>query len=129
MRKELGLVSREFETWRMQREKRTHTPNALIAKAVSLRDSYSDAHIVKALKINSTTFKQWIKREGATPTQDFVELPPLAVEAEEQISIAHNTGERSSLQIGLPSGTTLTLSGNASALANFVVQLASKGAV
>jgi hypothetical protein len=130
MNKQLSAVSREFDTWRMQREKRTHTPKVLIAKAVALRNSYSDAHIIKALKLNSTTLKQWAKREDVIPAEAFVELPvlPPAI-AVTQKSMPPQKVDNSTLQIGLPSGTTLTLSGDACSLANFVAQLATKGAV
>lgn len=129
MNKQLEAVSREFETWRNQRKKRTHTPEALIAKAVALRESCSEAHIVKALKINSTVFKQWVQRNASELAETFVELPTQPVKSEGHASKAPSADDNSTLQVGLPSGTTLTLSGNACALANFVTQLASKGAV
>lgn len=129
MNKQLVAVSIEFETWRNGREKRTHTPKALIAKAVALRDSYSDAQIVKALKVNSTTFKQWAKRQNTASSEAFVELPVSPTTSETQLSTSSSNEDNPTLQIGLPSGAILTLSGSTIALANFVAQLASKGAV
>ena len=126
MKKQLETVAQEFTTWRKNREKRTHTPQSLIKRAVSLRAHFSDAEIVKNLKINQTALARWANQSDDNAAEAFIEFPASPVAA--TLNIANNDrGTQSSLNIALSSGASLSLSGGTGVLAEFVAQLAQRG--
>jgi len=126
MNDRLETVSQAFETWRRSREGRTHTPQNLIAKAVALRKSYSDAEIVRTLKINKSALMRW-SEQSVIDAPAFVELPTVT-DTQATMNTCRSK-ETSTLELGLPSGVSLSLSGTPCVLADFVVQLSQKGAL
>ena len=131
MNKQLEAVAQEFSTWRKNREKRTYKPSSLINKAVSLRGQVSDADIIKHLGINRTAFMKWAQQDNMHETSaQFVELPSIPITTDDDSSSDTATQQNSStLNMTLPSGVSLSLSGGSRTLADFVLQLTQQGAL
>lgn len=138
MHKQLEGLATEFDAWRSKRVKRTATPDTLIAKALSLRGHVSDAEIVRALRINSTALKNWANQHNPietaaqleAPTQ-FVELPHSSKTGKKRVprTDSWDKDNMSTLNVALPSGVSLSLTGNPGALVDFVLQLSQQGAL
>ncbi len=100
----LDKVCAQFEQWRHSRDKRKAIPEALWEAAASLYPDYSLHRISKALRLNHTKLKDYVK--AASPdlsiqTASFIELGFARPESSCRciVEMQHQNGARMTIQV------------------------------
>jgi hypothetical protein len=95
-----------------------------------LRQQYDDGQISKELGISKNALTRWANESKPDTAETFIELPiemPAITTATENGT--KSSERQSTLNITLLSGASLSLSGGAHTLADFVIQLSQRGAL